>query len=56
MGVPKTSDNIRIKFKMPNPGQEPPAPNEYLKNMDVLFIFKIKIESHNSEHWSTRDQ
>ena len=35
---------------MPNPSQEPPAsskaPNEDLKDMDVLCNFKIKIESH----------
>ena len=34
---------------MPNPSQEPPAPNEDLKDMDVLCTFKIKIESQNSE-------
>ena len=39
---------------MPNPSQEPPAsskaPNEDLKDMDVLCTFKSKIESHNSDH------
>ena len=24
--------------------------------MDVLCIFKIKVESQNSEHWCIRDQ
>ena len=45
---------------MPNPSQEPPAlsktPNEDLKDMDVLFIFKIKIESQNSDHGYIKDQ
>ena len=49
MGVSKTSDHIQIKIKMPNPSQEPPAsskaPNDDLKDMDVLCTFKIKIES-----------
>ena len=35
--------------KMPNPSQEPPAsskaPNEDLKDMDVLCTFRIRIES-----------
>ena len=51
MGVSKTSDHIKIKIKMPNPSQEPLAsskvPNEDLKDMDVLYTFKIKIESQN---------
>ena len=36
---------------MPNPSQEPPvsskAPNEDLKDLDVLCIFKIEIEIQN---------
>ena len=60
MGVSNTSDHIKIKIKMPNPSQEPPmsskAPNEDLKEMDVLCIFKIKIESQNSDHGSAKDQ
>ena len=36
---------------MPNPSQEPPAsskaPDQDLKDMDVLCTFKIKIESQN---------
>ena len=50
IGVSNTSDHIQIKIKMPNPGQEPPASsnayNQNLKDIDVLFTFKIKIESH----------
>ena len=59
MGVPKTSDHIRIKIKMPTPSQEPPAfskaPNEALKNMDFLCTFKINIESQNSDHGYIKD-
>ena len=47
MGASKTIDHIQIKIKMPNPSQQPPvsskAPNEKLKDMDVLCTFKIKI-------------
>ena len=47
MDVPKTSDHIQIKLKIPNPSQESPesskTPNEVLKDMDVLCTFKIKI-------------
>ena len=60
MDVSKTSDHIQIKIKMPNPSQEPPAPskapNEDLKDMDVLCTFKIKIESQNSDHGCIKDQ
>ena len=49
MGVSKISDHIQIKIKIPNPSEEPPAsskdPNEDLKDMGVLCIFKIKIKS-----------
>ena len=59
MGVPKTSDHIQINIRMPNPSQEPrassKAPNEDLKDMDVLCTFKIKRESHNSKHGSIKD-
>ena len=45
MGVPKTGDHIKVKIKMPNPNQKPPAtfkaPSEALKDIDVLCIFKI---------------
>ena len=40
--------------------QEPPesskAPNQDLKDMDVLGTFKIKMESHNSEHGCIKNQ
>ena len=53
MGVPKTIDHIKIKIKMPNPSQEPPAsskaPNQDLKDMDILCTSKIKLESNNSK-------
>merc|ERR1712112_536571 len=53
MDVPKTSDHIQIAIRMPNPSQEHPAsskaPNEDLKDMDVLCTFKFKIESQNSD-------
>ena len=59
-GVTKTIDHFQIKIKMSNPSQEPPvsskAPNEDLKDMDVLCTFKIKIESQNSDHWCIKDQ
>ena len=46
MGVSKTSDHIQIKVMMPTSCQEPPAsskaPNDDLKDIDVLCIFKIK--------------
>jgi len=36
-------------IKMPNPSQEPPAsfkaPNQDLKDMYILFTFKIKTDS-----------
>ena len=45
LGISKTSYHIKIKMKMPNPKQEPPAssrsPNHDLKDMDVLCTFKI---------------
>ena len=54
MGLSKTCDHIKIKIKMPNPSQEPPAsskaPNEDLKDMYVLCTFKLKIERQNSDH------
>ena len=60
MGVTKINDLIGIKSKMPNPSQDPPmpskGPNEDLKDMDVLCIFKIKIESQNSDHGSIKHQ
>ena len=56
----KPSDHIQIKIKIQNPSQEAPAsskaPNEDLKDKDVLCTFKIKIENQNLEHGSTEDQ
>ena len=49
-----TSDHMQITIKMPNPSHEHPAsfkaPNEDLKDMDVLSTSNIKIESQNLEH------
>ena len=47
MGVLKTSDHVKINIKMPNPHQEPTAPTQDLKDIDILCTFKIKIESKN---------
>ena len=47
-------------IKMPNPNQEPSvsskAPIEDLKDMDVLFTFKLKIYSQNLDHGYIKDQ
>ena len=60
MGIPKTSDPIQIKIKMPNHSQEPQiipkAPYEDLKDMDVLCSFKIKIESKYLDHGYIKDK
>ena len=60
MGLPKTSDHIKINIKMPNFSQEPPvsskAPNQDLMDMDVLCTFKIKIENKNLEQVCPKDQ
>ena len=49
MGVPKTSDYMQIRIRMPNPSHKPPAsskaPNQDLKDMDVLCTFKMKIKA-----------
>ena len=59
MGIAKTSDHIKVKIKMLNPSQEPPtsskAPNEDLKDMDVLCTLKIKVESPNLEKGRIKD-
>ena len=59
MGVSKTSDHIQMKIKMQNPSQEPltssKAPNQDLKDMDVLFTFKMEIDSQNSEYGCIKD-
>ena len=53
MGIPKTSDHIQIKIKIPSPNKDPPAsskaPNQELEDRYVLYIFKIKIASQNSK-------
>ena len=40
MGLPKTSDHIKISIRMQNPSQDPPvsskAPNQNFKDMDVV--------------------
>merc|ERR1711954_96280 len=60
IGVAKTSDHIQIKIKLPNPSQEPPAsskaPNQNIKDMDVLCTFNFKMESQNSDHGCIKDQ
>ena len=60
MGKSKTCDHIQIMIKIPNSGQEPSAsskaPNEDLKDMDVLCTFKIKIESQNLDHGCIKDK
>ena len=49
-----------MKIKMPNPSQEPPAsskaPNEDLKDLDILCTFIIKIESQNWDRGCTKHQ
>ena len=60
IGVSKTSDHIQIKIQMLNFSGEPPAsskaPNEDLKDMDVLCTFKIKTETHNLDHGCIKDK
>ena len=51
MGVSKTSDPIQIKINISKPSKEPPASAkaliQYLKDLDVVCTFKIKLESQN---------
>ena len=53
MGLPKTSDYIQIKIRMPKYSQESlvyfKSPNEDFKDIEVPCTFKIKIESQNLE-------
>ena len=59
-GPSKTSNYFQINIKTPDPSQKTPvsskAPNEDLKDMDVLSTFKIKIESQNMDHGCIKDQ
>ena len=52
MDISKTSDLIKIKIKIPNPSQEPPAsskaPNDDLNEMNDLCTIKIKINMPNT--------
>ena len=47
-------------MKNPNPSQESPAsskaPNQDLKDVDVLCTFKIKLESQHLDHGCLKDQ
>ena len=60
MGISKTHDHIQIMIKIPNPSQEPPAsskaPNQDLKDKDVPYTFKIKMESQNWDPGCMKDQ
>ena len=60
MAISKTSDHIKIKIKMPNLSQEPPASskaqNQDLEDMDVLCTLKMKIKSQKSGHRYIKDQ
>ena len=51
-------DHVQMKIRKPNPSQEPPAsskaPNEDLKDINVLCTFEIKIENQNSDHGSMK--
>ena len=59
MDLTETSDYIQIKIKIPNPKKETPAsskaPNQNFKDMVVLCIFKIKVESQNLEQGTIKD-
>ena len=60
MGVSKTSDHIQVKIMMPNWSLESAASskasNQDLNDMDVLWTFKIKIDSQNSYHGCIKDK
>ena len=60
MSVSKTNDKFQIKMKMPNSVQEPPlsskSPYQDLKDIDVLCILKVKIESKIFDHKCIKDQ
>ena len=60
MGVPKTSEDTQIMNEMLNFSQEPPGSsivlNQGFNDMDVLYTFKIKIESKNLKLGCFKDQ
>ena len=60
MHISKTNIQIQIKIKMPNASQEhlvsSKAPNEDLKDINVLCTSKIKKESKNLDHGYIKDQ
>ena len=59
VGVSKTRNHIPIEFRIPNHSQEPPssskALNQYLKDLDILCYFKIKIEGQHSNYGCIKD-
>jgi len=54
LGVSKTFYHIYININTPNPSQQPPAaskaPDQDVKDMDVLCTYKIKVVSQNLDH------
>ena len=53
MVVLKTTEQIEIRIKIPKQSQYPiilQSPKQSLKDIDVLFYFKRKIEGKNLEH------
>ena len=58
-GITKDQWPYANHYQDENPSQKPQAssraPNEDLKDMDVLCNFKIKIECQNSEYGSIKD-
>ena len=54
MDVSKTSDQIQMNTKLANPSQEYPASskptNQDLKDVDVLYTFKVKSKSQILDH------
>ena len=55
MGLAKISEHIQIKTKMPNPSQEPPAPNQDLKDIGFLCTFIINLDHQNLDHSPNQD-
>ena len=53
---PVTLSKSRSRCKGQSPPASSKAPNEDIKDMDVLCTFKIKIESQNSNHGCIKDQ